>query len=150
MMEKKKRVVIIKKALGPGVHTGLLELKSGGSYRVLLRGGAHARATLDVTIPEWFADECLKAGKRILLEDGEHGPVIIGAIELPTERGSEKQRVDVKAKDVRFRADDTFTIEVGACRFVLDKSGAVRLESRNLVLDAASLVRVLSSRVELP
>jgi hypothetical protein len=140
----------IQKSLGPGLHAGTVELEAGGSYRVRLASGGHVRACLDVGLAPEFVDACMKTGRKVLLEDSDRGPRILGAIEAPQMPPSGEAHVAVEGGTIRLRAKDAIAIEVGKSTLRLDKTGALRIEGRKMVLDVASLVRFLSARVELP
>ncbi len=145
------RRVAVKKALGPGMHAGTVELESGGSYRVALAAGGHVRAHLEKGLSVRFVETCMKTGQKVLLLDTPRGPEILGALHAPRELpGGEEESVELKGKTIRLRATDEVQIQVGKSTLRLDKTGAARLEGRKLVLDIASLIRMLSARVELP
>jgi hypothetical protein len=145
------RRVAVKKALGPGMHAGVVELESEGSYRVALVAGGHVRAHVEKGLSVRFVGTCMKTGQRVLLMDTPRGPEILGALHAPRELpGGEEESVELKGKIIRLRATDEVQIQVGKSTLRLDKTGAARLEGRKLVLDIASLIRMLSARVELP
>jgi hypothetical protein len=145
------RRLTVKKALGPGIHPGVVELEAGGSYRVALLAGGHVRARVDKGLSKKFVDECMRTGAKMLLHDTPRGPEILGALHAPRELAEgEHDDVDLRGKTVRVRATDEIVLEVGKTALRLDKSGAARLDGRKLVLDIASLIRMLSARVELP
>jgi hypothetical protein len=141
----------LKNALGPGIHPGVVELEANGSYRVALLAGGHVRARLDKGLSKKFVDACMKTGTRILLHDTARGPEILGALHAPRELSEgEEDAVELSGKTVRLRAAEEIVLSVGKTTLRLDKTGAARFEGRKLVLDIASLIRMLSARVELP
>ena len=54
------------------------------------------------------------------------------------------------AREIRLRAERALSIEAGPIVITADNQGALRMEGDRLVIDMAAIVRVLSSRVELP
>ena len=145
-----KRIAITK-ALGPGIHPGVVELEANGSYRVALLAGGHVRARLDKGLSRRFVDECMRTGAKMLLHDTPRGPEILGGLQAPRELpGEEEDSVELRGKTVRLWAAEEIVLSVGKTTLRLDKTGAARFEGRKLVLDIASLIRLLSARVELP
>jgi hypothetical protein len=149
MNPKKSKRAVVKKALGPGVHVGVIELRSSASYRVRLLAGGHVRASLDEGLAGGFAQECMGQSRRVLLCDGPRGPVIVGAVDR-SPGASPKDRIALSADRIELSAGRELLLRVGESLLRLDHTGALRLEGRTLVLDVASLVRFLSARVELP
>jgi hypothetical protein len=135
------------KLLGPGLHAGTVELEADGAYRVRVASGEHVRATLDDDLAPGFVRECMRTGRKVLVEDGPRGPRILGAIEAPRVRSP---HVAIDGDTIRLKAKDGIVLQVGPSTLRLDKSGALRIEGKKMVLDVASLVRFLSARVELP
>jgi hypothetical protein len=148
MDKRTKKKVVVKKSLGPGLHAGVVELESDGSYRVKVVGGGYVRARRDRDVPTSFIDNCMKTGRKVFLHDTEDGPVIAGALYTPS--GESPELLEMSADTIRLRAAKELSIRVGSTVLRLEKSGAVRLEGRKLVVDMGSLVRFLSERVELP
>jgi hypothetical protein len=144
---KKKRRVVLKKSIGPGLHAGVIELKSEGSYRVRLRDGQHVRARVDEGVSEAFVDECLTERRTIMVCDGDSGVVIAGALDTG---GSRPDQRTIEAKELRLRADERIVLEVGRSQISLDKSGAAKITGSQLVIDVSALVKFLSMQVELP
>jgi hypothetical protein len=147
-MDRKRKRLAARKSVGPGLHLGVIELKSEGAYVVRMLTGERVTAHLDPEVTPDFVDGCMRAGKRLLVADSERGAVIVGALERPLPPG--KQATTLDGERLHLRADQELIIEVGQFGMRLDASGAARLKSRQLVIDAASLVRFLSARVELP
>jgi hypothetical protein len=146
--KKSVRRPVVKKALGPGLHAGTVELQSEGSYRVQLVGGGHVRARVDDALPAEFVGECMKRGHKVVLQDGADGPVILGALWAPTKWKGED--AELSGRMVRLEATEGLSIKVGDARLEMDKKGAIRLKGKKMVIDIAQVVRFLSSRVELP
>lgn len=145
------RRAAVKKTLGPGMHAGVVELLSDGTYRVALVSGGHVRAHLEAGLSRAFVETCMRTGQKVLLADSPRGPEIMGALHAPRELpGGEEETLDLRGKTIRLRATDAVHIEVGQSSFKLEKNGAARLEGRRLVMDVGSLIRLLSARVELP
>ena len=145
------RRVPVKGTLGPGMHAGVVELESDGSYRVAVVSGGHVRAHLEKGLSRRFVETCMRTGQKVLMMDTPRGPEIMGALHAPRELpGGEEESVEIKGKTIRLRATDAVHIEVGKSTLKLDKDGVARLEGRKLVMDVASLIRFLSARVELP
>jgi hypothetical protein len=144
--ERKKPVP--KNTLTPGLHVGIVEMGSGETFRVRTRRGARVRARLDEDVSRELIESCLKTGQRVLVLDDGDGPVIVGAIETKTPPSD--RPVILEGKDIRLRATDSLTLEVGESTLRMEKAGLMRLEGNRLVVDVAALMRVLSARVELP
>lgn len=148
MSARKGTRAVAKKSVGPGLHLGTVELRADGAYVVRLVSGERVTARLDAEIPASFVDECMSAKKRVLVVDDERGPTIVGALERPTD--GRKGPLKIHGETVLLSADKELTLQVGELRIKLDRSGAARFKGTQLVIDAASLVRFLSARVELP
>lgn len=137
--------------LGPGLHAAVIELRSGASYRVRLAGGAHVKATLDDDVDASLVEECLRSGRRVILCDGDAGPVIIGALQTSAPIVKTKEgAVTIEGREIRLKAKDRVLLDTGATSLRLEDSGAVRLEGEKMVIDMPALVRILSASVELP
>jgi hypothetical protein len=136
-----------RKSVGPGLHLGKVELASDGAYVVRLMNGERVTARLDTGIAPDFVDQCTRSGKRLVVADGERGAVIVGALERPSSSPSAKT---VHSETLHLRVDKELVIEVGKYGIRLDGSGAAHVKTRQIVIDAASLARFLSARVELP
>jgi hypothetical protein len=139
-------------ALGPGIHAATVELKNGASYRVKLLDGRRAKATVAPGVSPKLLDECLRSRRLVMLADGEDGPTVIGALQTaPVPQVQEDAGVyEVKAKEIRFKAATSIVLETGSSSLVLEKSGLARVAGDRLVIDVATLLRVLATKVELP
>ena len=139
-------------ALGPGIHAATIELQEGASFRVKLLDGQRVVATHARGVSPMLLDECLRARRTVMLADGEHGPIILGALQTdPTPRvDAESGTFEVEAKHIRLRADATIAFKVGSTSLALGQSGVARIEGEQLILDVAALMRVLAAKVELP
>ena len=137
--------------MGPGLHGGVIELAADGQYRVRLLSGDRVSATLAPGVQPDLALECLRTSRTVLLMDSDRGPMIAGALQtsVAVERDPDGV-VEVRAKEIRLRADAALLIEAGPVTIRADESGALRMEGDRMVLDMAALVRVLSARMELP
>ena len=138
-------------ALGPGLHGATIELRSGSAFRIRTTEGRLLNAALADGVDPALADDCLRTGRMIIVSDTPRGPEIAGALmsSLPVARG-EDGVVTIDAKELRLRADRTLSLEVGSVSLSAESSGAMRLEGDRLVIDMAALVRIFSSKVELP
>jgi hypothetical protein len=136
------------KSVGAGLHLGRVELQSDGAYVVRLTSGVRVTARLDPEIPASFVDECMQAGRSLLLADDSRGALIVGALDRPGDR--QHGAVAVRGGTVQIQADKNLKLQVGKHCLTLDASGVVRLNSKEFVVDAASLVRFLTAKVELP
>ncbi|MBK8255238.1 MAG: hypothetical protein IPK82_21575 [Polyangiaceae bacterium] len=145
--------------VGPGIVPAKIEMRdmaqadpgAAGSYRVRTLDGRRFAAVLSDEVEPQFAEECLRSGKTVLLVDTERGPTILGAVQ--TSRGITREAsglTTLTATDLRIRADKTVVIEAGPVSLKLDKNGVMRAEGERMVIDMASLVRVLSALMELP
>ncbi|MGH7298722.1 MAG: hypothetical protein ACRELB_27525 [Polyangiaceae bacterium] len=146
-MNRKGRLAA-RRTVGPGLHLGKVELRAGAKYVVRMMSGEHVSARLDAGISPEFVDDCLRAGRRLLVADSERGAVIVGALERPPP--PTRKSVTIEGETLHLRADQELIIQVGKFGIRLDATGAAKITSRQLVIDAASLVRLLSARVELP
>lgn len=137
--------------LGPGLHGGVIELAADSQYRVRLLSGDRVSATLLPGVQPDLALECLRTSRTVLLVDSDRGPMIAGALQtsVAVERDADGI-VEVRAREIRLRADTALLIEAGPVTIRADESGALRMEGDRMVLDMAALVRVLSARMELP
>lgn len=138
-------------ALGPGMHLASVELASGTMFRVRTTAGRTAIASLGEGVARELAEACLREGKRVVVADGPTGPEIVGALmtELPVTRDRDG-RVELAGKEVRVRAERAIVLEVGDATLSADDRGVFRLEGDRMVIDMGALVKILSTRVELP
>jgi hypothetical protein len=138
-------------ALGPGLHPASVELRSGDSYRVRLLDGAVIAATIDEEVEPALVDECLRAGRRVVVAATPRGPMILGALQtsLPVVRDA-NGTVVIEAKKIRFKAEKELVLETGESALRLSADGVLRLEGDKMVIDVGGLVRFLSARVEFP
>jgi hypothetical protein len=138
--------------LGAGIHAATVELRDGASYRVRLLDGRRATATLASGVSPRLLDECLRTRRLVMLADGDRGPAIVGALQTaPTPQvHDETGAFVVDAQHIELRADATIALRVGSASLSLDKSGVARVEGERMVIDVGALLRVLSTKVELP
>ena len=148
MNARKGKRAVAKAIVGAGLHLGTVDLQADDAYVVRLTSGVRVTARLDPEIPASFVEECMRAKKRVLVVDEERGPTIVGALDRPLD--SRRNAVAIHGESVRISADKELTLQVGDLSIKLDRTGVARLKGRQLVIDAASLVRFLSARVELP
>ena len=139
-------------ALGPGIHAATVVLKNGASCRVKLLDGRRARATLAPGVSPKLLDECLRTRRLVMLADGEGGPAVLGALQTaPVPEVQEERDVyEVKAKEIRLKAATSIVLETGSSALVLEESGLARVTGNRLVIDVATLLRVLATKVEFP
>lgn len=137
--------------LGPGLHAGTIELRSGRSFQVRTAAGALVTATLDDEVDPALAEDCLCSGRRVVLADGESGPVILGALQTSAPVVKDPDGcVTIQGRELRLRADKQVVIDAGPVSLRLHESGAVRVEGEKMVIDMPALLRILSASVELP
>ena len=138
--------------LGVGVHAARIELNLGASYQVRLVSGVRTTARLASGVSPRLLEECLTSRRLVMVTDGEHGPVILGALQTePVPHVHEETgALEVTAKHIRLRATETVALKAGPVSLVLDKSGVVRVEGERMLVDVGALLRVLSAKVELP
>jgi hypothetical protein len=138
-------------ALGPGLHGAVIELKAGRAFQLRTTEGQRVLAELAPGVDPRLADECLRQGSMVIVSDTPRGPEIAGALvtSLAPAR-SEEGVVTFEGKELRLRAERSLSLEVGPVSLSAEDSGAMRLEGDRLVIDMAALVRVFSSKVELP
>ena len=137
--------------LAAGLHPGSIELHAGARYRVRLAVGGHVSAVLADEVEPAFADACLRGGRTVLLAQTPRGPTILGALQVSEglNRVSESLTT-LDAREIRIRAERALVLEAGPVSLRLESTGVARMEGERLVLDMASLVRILSAQVELP
>ncbi|MCC6556958.1 MAG: hypothetical protein IT372_28735 [Polyangiaceae bacterium] len=134
------------------MHGAFIELKAGRAYQLRTTDGRRVTAALADGVDPALADDCLRRGRMVIASDTPRGPEIAGALEtsLAAARDEGDGVVTVEARELRLRADRALSIEVGAAALSAEQSGALRLTGDRLVIDMAALVRILSSKVELP
>lgn len=139
-------------ALGPGIHAATVELKEGASYSVKLLHGRRLTATPAHGVSPALLDECLRARRSVVLADGEHGPIILGAVQTAPAPHVDPASgaFEVTARHIRLRADAMIAFKVGPTSLTLDQKGVARVEGEQMVIDVAALARVLAAKVELP
>jgi hypothetical protein len=138
-------------ALGPGLHAGRLESVSNGRFLVRLATGTRIHAAVDEDVDPALAEECLREGRRVIVTDGERGPVIIGALQTaPSIARREDGNLSLEARDVRIRASRALVLEAGPVTLRVDKSGVLRLDGERMVVDMGAVVRFVTPLVELP
>jgi hypothetical protein len=138
-------------ALGPGLHAAYIELRAGGRYRARLPSGVRVAAVLGDGVEPALAEECLRAGRMVILCDTERGPTLIGA--LQTSRSVVREAdgaLSIAARTIRLKADQALVVEAGPVALRLEQSGLMRAEGEKMIIDMGSNVRVLSALVELP
>ena len=140
--------------LGPGLHPGRIASALAGAtkvYRVRLDDGREVRATLDRAVDPAFADACMRDDRTVVLVDTEDGIAVAGALQTSAGLSTDARgTLAVDARHVRIRAGESLELEVPGGRVALDPNGAMRFEGDRLVIDMAALVRVFSSKLELP
>lgn len=140
-----------RETLGAGLHAGVIELRSGGAFQVRLPAGGRCKATLDDEVDPALAEECLRSGRRVVLCDGERGPVIVGALQTsaPVVKTADGA-VTIEGRELRLKAKERVVIDTGATSLRMAENGAVRFEGEKMVIDMPALVRILAASVELP
>jgi hypothetical protein len=139
-------------ALGAGIHAATVELKEGASYHLKLLDGRRTMAILARGVAPKLLDDCLHSRRVVLLADGETGPMILGALqtaEVPRIH-QETGVFEVEATHIRLRADASIVLRVGSASLGLERSGIGRIEGDQMVIDVATLLRVLATKVALP
>jgi len=137
--------------LGPGLHGAFVELRSGDSYQIRTTDGRRLFAALSEGVEAALIDDCLRTASMVIVTETARGPEIAGALmrALPAAR-SEDGVVTLEGKEVRLRGERSLSVEVGPVSLLADESGTMRIEGDRLVIDMAALVRIFSTRVELP
>lgn len=139
-------------ALSPGLHVVSIELQASASFRVRAAGGEVVSAALADGFDRDFAEECLRDHRPVLAQVSADGRVLlVGA--LQTRRQVERDgqgALHLEGKRVEIRATDEARIHVGKSTLRLDSKGAIRFTGQKMTMDVATVVRVLSSLVELP
>ena len=137
--------------LGPGMHVAWVERRLGKSISLRIADGSRRAAALGRGVDPSVVDAALRAGTALVIVDGARGPEVVGALvtSLPVAPDGDG-RISVDAREIRLRASEAITLEVGDARFAADRAGVVRLEGDRMVIDMGALLRVLATRVELP
>jgi hypothetical protein len=138
-------------ALGPGLHAGVIELRSQDTFRVRMLDGTVVSARPDDGVDPELLRDCLRNGRRVIVADGGDGPLLLGALQTarPVARDVDGN-LTLSGKRVRLKAEQALVLECGEGAVRLDSAGALRLEGDRLVVDIGSLVRFLAARVEFP
>lgn len=146
-----KRAAPRRETLGTGLHAGVIELRSGNAFQVRLATGTRCKATLDDEVDPALAEECLRSGRRVVLCDGERGPLIVGALQTsaPIVKSADGA-VTIEGRELRLKAKERVVVDAGSTSLRMAESGAVRFEGEKMVIDMPALVRILSASVELP
>jgi hypothetical protein len=149
--KKRARPRVVAATLAPGLHAGLIELRSDQSYRVRLLDGTVVSAALDDDVDAELARECLRKGRRVIVTGSDRGPLILGALQTsrPIARESDGS-LTLSAKKIRLKAEQALVLESGDAVVRLAPDGMVKLEGDRMVVDIGGLVRFLSARVEFP
>jgi hypothetical protein len=148
---KKARAAALAAPLGPGLHAGTIELRSGESFRVRMLHGPVVAATLDDAVDPELARECLRTGRRVIVAEGAHGPVILGALQTSVPVACDADgNLAIAAKKIRLRAETALVVESGESSLRLHPDGVLKIEGDKLVIDVGGLVRFHSARVEFP
>jgi hypothetical protein len=139
-------------SLGPGVHPARIDLRAGDRYSVHTFAGERTEARLARGVEEALAEECLREQRTVLVTQGEDGvPVILGA--LQTARGASPGAGGAArpcGKRVEIRAEEGLVLRVGQAALVMEKDGTVKIVGQKMSMNLAEVVRVLSTRCELP
>ncbi|EYF08510.1 hypothetical protein [Chondromyces apiculatus] len=137
--------------LGPGVHLATVEMRAGDTYRIRTTAGARLAAVLADGVEPALIDDCLRHGRMILACDTERGPTIVGAVQTTRSVGvDEDGALAFAAKSIRLKAEQTLRIEAGPIAITVDKAGVLRLQGDKMTIDMGTLIRLVSTRVELP
>ncbi|APR87917.1 hypothetical protein A7982_13266 [Minicystis rosea] len=150
--KKSTRKHAVTASLGGGIHPAIPELLDGDRYRLRLLSGARVTATLGPGVSAKLLDACMRGRRTVMLADGEHGPVILGALQtepMPHVDAS-SGTFEVEAEHIRLSATGTLALKVGKASLALERAGLARIEGEQLVIDVAAVVRVLAAKVELP
>ena len=145
MVKLKKRAPGVRAAsLGPGVHPARLDLRAGDRYSVHTFAGERTEARLARDVDEALAEECLRKQRTVLVTQGEDGvAVILGALQTSCGASSPGKRVEIEA-------EEGLVLRVGKSALIMDKDGTVKLVGQRMSMNLAEVVRVLSTRCELP
>lgn len=137
--------------LGPGLHAVTIELASGGACRVRTPRGESVAAVLADGLDPAFVEECLRARRVMIATDGERGPTILGALQTssPVVRDHDGA-IAIRGREVRLIAEEDVVLDAGASSLRLERAGGVRVEGDKMVIDMASLIRLLATRTEFP
>lgn len=148
---RKKKAPAAAVALAPGLHAGVIELRSDASYRVRLLDGSVVSASLDDEVDVELARECQRRGRKVIVVASERGPLIVGALQTsrPIAREVDGSLL-ISAKKIRLKADQALILESGDAALRLAPEGLLKLEGDKMLVDVGGLVRFLAARVEFP
>jgi hypothetical protein len=140
-------------AVGPGLHLGRLTRALTGDARPRYEAALAGRALeigLDPSVSPSFATQCLRESRPVLVGDTEHGPQMLGALQVREAlEVAEGGLLAIEAEHVRIRAATSLALEVPAASLRLEPNG-MRLEGERLIIDMAAFMRVFAAKVELP
>lgn len=147
----KKTIAQAAPKLGPGLHLAKIELRSGDAWRVRILGGGAMLAELDDEVDVELAKECLARGRRVVVVNGERGPVIAGALQTSRPLAKEADgQLAIRAKTIRLKADQRLVLESGESALRLEADGVCRVQGDKMMIDVGGLVRFLAASVEFP
>jgi len=151
---RKPRLEVVPPAqasLPPGLHGGVIELRTKDGFRVRSLQGDRFNAVLGDGVEPELAEECLRTGKMAIVCQTVRGPAIMGA--LQTTRSVVRDAngaVLLDAETIKLRAKQRVLLQAGEVTLILDESGHLRTTGERMVIDMSSNVKVLSALVELP
>jgi hypothetical protein len=109
--------------------------------------GERTEARLARDVDEALAEECLREQRTVLVTQGEDGvPVILGALQTSGSGAAARSC----GKRIEIEAEEGLVLRVGKAALVMEKDGTVKLVGQKMSMNLTEVVRVLSTRCELP
>lgn len=137
--------------LGPGVHAATVELAIEDRFRVRTYAGDSVTARLGDGVQLEFVQECMRAGRPVLLNDGPKGPLILGAIQTESvSRSTQDGAISMNGETLSLTAETAIELKVGESSLVLHRDGLVEIRGDMLRIEQSKLIRLVASKVELP
>lgn len=141
-------------ALAPGLHLGRIEavLDEPAGAVVRIEGGPKIDAGLHSSLEPEFVDECCRDSRVVLLTAAADGKAtIMGALQTARAVSRDAQgTVRLEGDRVEIAAPEGLSFKVGKATLRLDANGTFKLVGQRLSMDMATVVRIMSSLVELP
>ena len=130
---------------------GVIELATPNDYRVRLLDGEVVAAKPATGCEPALLSECLRERRTVMLSYTPDGPLILGALQTRSSATETRDGLtQIDSERIELNADSAICLRVGGSTVELRKDGTLRIAGQRLTMDIATLVKVLSGRVELP
>lgn len=135
-------------AMPPGLHAGVVEMKTKRAFRVRLASGEVVKATLGDGVSAVLVDACLRERRLVVVTPIPDGIAIVGALQTQPVQSSDE--VSIAARSVEIDAQQAISLRAGKAKITLEKDGAIRITGDAATMRLAKALRVLAAKVELP